>query len=480
MDAGSAERRRGAEARYNRAARPALAPSMSPNPRTRRQTRRAPSRERRKPAARPEAASLVSLLAHSSSLTDVLPHLHQHALGVTGGTCSLLFEHNPRNGVMQATSAYALDTLPTDAWLPSEAEASAVADVFGRRTATLVPDLARQMPDLASRIETPAALLLPLAQGAERIGLLVIGFTRPPAAQFARGGSDIADAFLAALTLFRLKHREALQNDVRELLDEFAAGLSRSMNIALRLEAFCQGANRLFAADRTSVWIHDRRARHLILQASSASGYADAGQRIGADDPRAPAASAMRQRRAELVPGSYDLGTSTAMLTVPLRGYRRALGAIVFDGVRVDVGGELDLLDRADELGRQVSNAVENLQLLDEVIRSRHVLENAFDSIAHLVAVCDLRGQIVHANEAFANRAGVSREELFDRPLGTTVGPELGGWLSDLDRVHRPAGAPPAVCEVVDSILGDRSSSPPPTSWIRTATASARCWSRAT
>jgi hypothetical protein len=283
---------------------------MSPKPRPRSQTRRAPSRGRLKPAARPEASSLVSLLAHSSSLTDVLPHLHQHALAVTGGTCSLLFEHNPRNGVMQATSAYALDTLPTDAWLPSDAEASAVAGVFGRRAATLVPDLARQMPDLASRIETPSALLLPLTQGTERVGLLVIGFTRPPAAEVARrGGADVPDAFLAALTLFRLKRREALHNDVRELLDEFAAGLSRSMNIALRLEAFCQGANRLFAADRTSVWIHDRRARHLILQASSASGSADAGQRIGADDPRAPAASAMRQRRAELVPGSYDLGT---------------------------------------------------------------------------------------------------------------------------------------------------------------------------
>ena len=118
-----------------------------------------------------------------------------------------------------------------------------------------------------------------------------------------------------------------------------------------------------------------------------------------------------------------------------------------------------------------MSNAVENLQLLDEVIRSRHVLENAFDSIAHLVAVCDLRGQIVHANEAFANRAGVSREELFDRPLGTTVGVELGGWLSDLDRALQPAGRRRPCARSWTRSSADRCSSPPPTSLIRTATA---------
>ena len=88
---------------------------------------------------------------------------------------------------------------------------------------------------------------------------------------------------------------------------------------------------------------------------------------------------------------------------MPLRGCRRALGTIVFDGVRVEPGGELDLLDRADELGRQLSSAIENMQLLDDVMRSRRELENTFDSIAHLVAVSDRRGRIVHVNEAFAS-----------------------------------------------------------------------------
>src|SRR5471032_2231551 len=48
---------------------------------------------------------LASLLAHSTSANELLPHLHQHALDVTGGSCSLLFQHNPRTGGLQATSA---------------------------------------------------------------------------------------------------------------------------------------------------------------------------------------------------------------------------------------------------------------------------------------------------------------------------------------------------------------------------------------
>src|SRR5207249_6971487 len=106
-----------------------------------------------------------------------------------------------------------------------------------------------------------------------------------------------------------------------------------------------------------------------------------------------------RRVRAEIVASpsdpAEDIDNVTAMVTVPLRGTRRALGTIVFEGVRVEPGDELDLLDRADELGRQLASAIENMQLLDDVMRSRRQLENAFDSLAHLIAVCDRRGRVV-------------------------------------------------------------------------------------
>src|SRR5215468_7087495 len=57
---------------------------------------------------------LIYLLAHAERISDVLPHFHQHALEITGGSCSLLLEHNPRIGAMQATSGFGLEALPAD------------------------------------------------------------------------------------------------------------------------------------------------------------------------------------------------------------------------------------------------------------------------------------------------------------------------------------------------------------------------------
>ena len=395
--------------------------------------------------------SLVGLLADASRPTDVLPHLHQHALEVTGGVCSLLFRHNPRNGILQATSAFGLDALQTDPWVPDSAEAALVAGAFERGTPTLVADANRQMPDLSARLKTGAALLVPLVASA-RVGLLAIGFhTSPETPEAAGDAAEVGDTFIAALELFKLRQDEDLRRDVRALLEEFSASLSATLSLAAGLDIFCHGANQLFAADRTSIWIHDRRARHLELQASSSPGADARGTQVSAEDTTAPAAVGMRQARADIVYRSAD--EPTAMVTVPLRGCRRALGAMVMEGVRVETGGELDLLDRADELGRQLSNAVENMQLLDDVIRSRRELENTFDSIAHLVAVSDSRGRIVHVNQPFASRSGLKPEDMLDRPLADYVGPELGAWLAQHSSATQSREAAASTLEVVDPVL---------------------------
>src|SRR5258708_23357217 len=99
------------------------------------------------------APPLVSLLARKRKASDVLPHLHQHALDATGGVCSVLFQQNPRNSLLQATSGFGLEALRTDPWIPGPPEADMLAHAFGRAAPTLVADAASQMPDLAARLE---------------------------------------------------------------------------------------------------------------------------------------------------------------------------------------------------------------------------------------------------------------------------------------------------------------------------------------
>jgi PAS domain S-box-containing protein len=408
-----------------------------------------PAGERRN-AGHTAAPGLLKLIARSTSLVELLPQLHQHALDAAHGRCSLLFEHNVHSGALHATSAYGLDALPTEPWFPTEADAQILSKTFSGSTPTFVMNTARQLPALAHRLGTNAALLLPLQQGGRRLGLLAIGVDEAPARPLPL--TDVGDAFMTALELFRLRQNESLQRDLRIVLDEFAGAVGVTLNVSSSLDAFCLGTNRLFGAERTSVWVHDRRTRHLVMHASSDAFRVTAQAEVEADDPRSPAAVAMRRSRAGLVLNADLLATSN--ITIPLRGCRRALGSLLIEGVRIEAGRELAVLDCADQIGRQLSSAMENLQLLDDLVRSRRELENTFDSITHLVAVWDRRGRIAHVNHAFASRVGLTRDELLERPFEEFVGPELRQWLAK-QASDEPAagGASPVTIDVLDPVL---------------------------
>ena len=260
-------------------------------------------------ASTPAARPLITLLARSPQLVDVLPHLHQHALEVTGGSCSVLFEHNPRNQGLQATSGFGLDELLPDPWAGSPSEQAVVDDAFDRNRPTFVPDLDRQMPDLARRLgAVSGALLLPLVQGTRRIGLFAVGFRTPAGGRHDwDGAAEIADGLVTTLELFRFRRNEEFQRELRELLAEVATSLSSSLNVAAGLDSFCDRANRLFAADRTSVWLHDRRLQHITIKASSHPDQVARGTQVNVDDALAPAALALRSVRAESHAGAERL-----------------------------------------------------------------------------------------------------------------------------------------------------------------------------
>ncbi|HUR33448.1 MAG TPA: GAF domain-containing protein [Vicinamibacterales bacterium] len=398
-------------------------------------------------AAGSAAHLLLSLLADGRGRNDAVSLLHERALMAAGGSCSLLFEPHPASGHLQATSGAGVEALPTVPWGGEGREAAFINRVFAERVVTAVPELAQDLPQLHTLLQRSSAVLVPLANDGRRLGMLAIGMdSDAPAAAGRLRASDVPPGFLLALELSRLRQREEFEHDIRELLDTFSEQLSTTPDLSRALEPLCEAATRLFAADRTTVWVHDRDSRSMIPVASSDAAYRADAQPVRADDTLAPAAVALRTQRAGLATSQAE---ATSVLTVPLRGYRRALGTLVFEGVRIEPGDAISLLIRADELGRQLSSAVETSQLLGVVTQSRREFEQLFASVAHLIVVLDAEGRIVRLNQAFATAVGRDMDALRGQPLDSCVGPELSAWVGSL-AMPLPQ---PALAELTDAVL---------------------------
>ena len=364
------------------------------------------------------ARDLLELLTTTDRLTELLPVLHTHAVAAVGGKAAILFQFDRERDWLQATSGFAVNELPTQPWRGH----AFPPPIFQDPAPLFVPDLQPAVPGLAEYLGCTAAVLVPLAQRQEPIGVLVIGCAEPSLEQMQKVAS-VGHAFVVALERTRSSGDAGLQRDLRALVQEFSRAITSSLNMTPGLEALCAGASRLFAANRTSVWLHDRRERMLFLAASSDVMYMAQERRVPTGDAFEPAAVGLRRETAELEPHrGTGASATTGRLTIPLKGRRRALGTLVIDDVRLEPRGELELLDRATEMGRQLSGAIENVLLLDAVLRSRRELDNTFNSLVDLVAVTDREGRVVNVNRAFVNRVGKRRENILDRPLADSVG----------------------------------------------------------
>jgi two-component system NtrC family sensor kinase len=155
-----------------------------------------------------------------------------------------------------------------------------------------------------------------------------------------------------------------------------------------------------------------------------------ARRRVPTDDERVAVSVAMRQGGAALFPSAP--GQPPDVL-VPLRGRRRALGTLQLCGVRIDGSNSADLLGRVQEVARQVSSSVENVWLLEEVLRSRRELESTFNSLTDLVIVTDGRLRITQANRAFATRVGRQPEQVVAQPLIEFFGRDVVHWIERCD-----------------------------------------------
>jgi two-component system NtrC family sensor kinase len=226
--------------------------------------------------------------------------------------------------------------------------------------------------------------------------------------------------------LERISRELALRKRLQEALLVFSRGVSAHLALGAGLETLAGEINHLFGARRTSVWLHDRRARVLTLTASSDPRERAEPERIPTTD-EGPIPTGLRQE-GPLVSGA---GAGRAVVA-PLRGWRRALGTLVVEGEAREVDDEL-LVELTIDLARQMSTAIENVIVLEELIRQQRMLADTFDSLDDMVLVTDERHQPVQVNSALAARAGVSQHELSGRALPEIVGDAIAQWASAQD-----------------------------------------------
>ena len=100
--------------------------------------------------------------------------------------------------------------------------------------------------------------------------------------------------------LRRLRSEAAFHQRLRDLTVAFSGGVSSSLSFEAALQTLTADANTLLGAARTSVWLHQRRARRLILAASSDTDQAPEPPEVETGDPDAPAARGMRLEHPEL------------------------------------------------------------------------------------------------------------------------------------------------------------------------------------
>ena len=369
-------------------------------------------------------AKLFQALTATDRLSDLLPVLHHHGVSAVDGRSSILFQYARSGDTLQATSAFGVDHLPPHPW-PARMVPAAL---FRDGKPQFVADVSRIIRGAPEFLGTLPAVLVPLAQMQDPAGVLVIGCEKLPSTAQMNQAASVGHAFTLALDRAHAAGEADLQSELRELLHAFSRDVS-STTLSAGLEMLCSGANRLFDADRTSVWLHDRRAGMIVLSASSDVVYLAQERRLRTSDSHPPAAALRRDRAEIIATGTAQDNTHTAMVTIPLRGRRRALGTLVMEEVRVDPAAQMDLLERADEMGRQLSAAIENVLLLDAVLRSRRDLENTFNSLADLVAVCDQNARLVYMNVAFLARLGTARDALIDSPIEKVVGPATSALI---------------------------------------------------
>jgi signal transduction histidine kinase len=361
-------------------------------------------------------STLARAMARGVRPSDLLPELHRELLAATGAARSVVLEAITATGDYIASSGRGFEGLETLYLSGSEGRELARRAADGAGVVSL-----SQLPTLARGLATQTALLIPVGL-AKRPTVLVAGRPGAPEEEALSAAARAAVEFGIVLEWSRLARESSFHQRMRELSLVFARGVTSAASLGPALDIVAHEANALLGTRRISIWLHDRRARELTLAASSDARLEPA--RLPADGGEA-AARGLRFERPSLIGAGLD-----RLLVAPLRVWRRALGTLILEGGAPGIDDD-HLLDLAHDLARQLAAGIENVQLLDEIVRHRRLLEDTFNSLADLVLVTDRSLRIVQVNNVCVERLGRPREDVVGGDLAAILGTPVAAWAGE-------------------------------------------------
>jgi PAS domain S-box-containing protein len=370
---------------------------------------------------------IIRLVAQSRDHARLVAELHARAAEAAGASHSALLEIDASRRCLHATSGTGFDHLGDDPWLELPASVAMAYEVLASGHPRQVAPVATVLPDLACHVSTPVVILAPVSAQEQALGLLVLAVPAAvPALEWADAVTSCADAFAVALARTRADHALAVPKDADAAVADPAD-----------LERLCARLARVFAADRVTLWQHDRVVRRLEVVAASDGSHRRRPAVASTAEPDAVLVRTLRGSGVQVLPVAGQSRPTAANVAVPLRGQRRALGVLVFHGVRTGPGEWGHAVDDFARLGRQLSRVLDGRQLLDEVLRTRRDLENTFDSMRDVVIVCDRQRAVARINRAGAGRLGLDPAAAVGRPVASLTGEALSHWIERL-----PLGTP--------------------------------------
>jgi signal transduction histidine kinase len=372
-------------------------------------------------------STLARAMARGTRPSDLLPELHRELLAALGAARSVVLDSSPVSNDYIASSGRGFDGVGT-AWVrDSEAQELSRIAAAGPAVVTL-----STLPSLEARLESRRALIIPVKL-AKRPTILVVARPEVPESEALEVGTRAEVEFGIVLEWARLAREGSFHHRMRELSLVFARGVTSAASLAPALEIVAHEANTLLGTRRISVWLHDRRARELLFTASS-DPQPEKTPRLPAESGEA-AARGLRFDRPQLVGHGVD-----RLLVAPLRVWRRALGTLIVEGGAPGVDDE-HLLDVAHDLARQLAAGIENVQLLDEIVRQRRLLEDTFNSLTDLLLVTDRNLTVVQVNDALVERLNRPRTEIVGSTLSSVVGDSVAAWAVEPEPDHGAAAS---------------------------------------